>query len=429
MQAYHLSQITNPFKVCKMLYKKVTSKHICLLFLSGLFVSCANAQDTIPYGFKFADENGPVVRVRLDADLNAKAIIDTGSSFCLIRNNLAEALNKSYKSNKGIDILAFGDSEAVKLVGDFQVGVLENNYSRMQRCYTPSLEKGVSAIDSVFANADLEIILGLDFFEGTEFTIDGPSSIIKIENIDPSIENLPTIELGAAPQLQNLFHRVEIDNESFSMALDSGFLFHSTLAFFQSATERLEVRSISKPYDHIGFPEFSTEPMRRSVRDVKFSPNRSNVTSRSLIIYDGKYVQRSTKGYLKNDGHLGWGIMKRGVSKFDLIGQPEDWTSHFELSNAIPVKYNLSGIAGLRINIEGNYEIAGFQRISPARESGFRTGDKIIEMNGFAVNSEGFSHELRRKIFRGDLGLKIPVKFIRDEEVMELDLILKHYLE
>ena len=168
--------------------------------------------------------------------------------------------------------------------------------------------------------------------------------------------------------------------------------------------------------------------MRRSVRYVKFSQNAAHL-NKALIVYDGSHIQKNATEALPNDGYIGWGIMQSGIASFDLTGPEHEWSSKFTLIKELPIKYNLTGFSGIRLTPDGHYEIAGLKDISPARESGIKTGDVIVSMNGIAVNSAEFTNQMRRSIFQGDLGLKVPVEIKRGDDIINRVLVLRNYLE
>ncbi len=397
-----------------------------------LLVSCAPAQEVL-YEFDFVDDavSGPVTEVQIDEEHDVRALLDTGLSFCVISPELAKKLNQQIDGSNAVTLGGFGDVESYSVVGDYNVKVKNDNYRRNVRCYVPSKVEGLSTVDSVFENENIDIILGLDFFEGTKFEINGPNSNIRITAIDPSIDDILSVQLGAAPMRQNLFHAVSIDEHQFIMFLDSGFLFNSALVFFDTVTPKVESPNPLPIYDVINFREFSKTPMKRSLRNVNFSPGDGPQKHPAIIVYDGEYSQGDlveSHAY-SNDGFIGWGIMRNGISKFNLTGDEYDWQSSFSLQEKLPNKYNLTGFASFSGTEEGFYQIESFKDISAARESGFKKGDILLSLNGISTNSEEFTVEIRRRIFRGEEGLVIPAVIDRNGEKMELNLTLRYWLE
>lgn len=392
-------------------------------------VSCASAQETI-YEIAFESNEGPIHIFNINKELKAVGLIDTGLSVCLVNNDLASKLSLTSKDDASLNYKfnSFGEGETYKFVGNLKIGTSDNSYARSLGCFTPSDLHGKSAAGQFFANSNVEILMGLDFFAGTNFFIDGPNDRIEITSIDPKIQDFENVQFGPAPQFENLFHRISINGEELTVVVDSGFSYPSGLAFFETATKKIEKGILAPLYDNTSFRNFSSKPVRRAVIGINFSPPEETDPIDSLIVYDGKGINGVQNKFL-SDGFLGWQIMQAGVSSFNLIGPATEWSSNFSIITPPQNIYNLSGVENLQYTQDGFLKIVEFKRISPFKESGLKVGDVIVEINGLRVDSDEFKIETYMDICRGKFGLKIPMVILRDKKFLNKEIVLRRYLE
>ena len=402
-----------------------------LVFSACANSSCLSAKELpIEFGFQNLDA-GPIVSIEIGEAKKLSALLDTGSSTCVISPDTAKkiiATRNEPIGNNLAKIHGFGDTELYTKIDNVQIKINQGNYRRNLVCFVPSKEEDRSAVDIFFANSGIDVILGLDFFKGTEVTIDSINSIAKIKKIAPSITDIRSAKVGKIPIGNELYYDIQIKNEKFSVILDTGFSFESNLVFYDRASTRVEKTAPGAVYDTTSFSTFSSSLLKRTIRPVQLNLPLSNLETEVLVSYGATELQPTRMGNQRNDGYMGWGILRKGVASFNLIGTPTDWSSDFKVFGEINTKYNKSGFAAFSRTADLNLLVKKFKNISPAQESGFRIGDIIKQINGIPVNSELFSIKLMKDAFSGSGGNTVPILVNRNGRDMVIELELRDFL-